>query len=112
MAQDQVPQDEFPVEGVDYVRFAVSNARQAAHFYSTAFGMRVAAYQGPETGERDTASYVLESGSARFVMTGEVHTGTGVGASVDNHAAGAVDTALRAHDAAKACEVAASHRAA
>src|SRR4051812_21523848 len=101
-------QDDFPVEAVDYVRFAVSNARQAAHFYSTAFGMRVTAYQGPETGERDTASYVLESGSARFVITGEVRAGTWVGESVARHGDGAVDIALRVPDAAKAYEVAVS----
>ncbi len=52
----------FPLEGIDHVRFAVGNAKQSAHYYSTAFGMRVTAYSGPENGERDTASYVLESG--------------------------------------------------
>ena len=105
MAQVQT-RDEFPVESVDYIRFAVSNARQATHFYSTAFGMRVTAYRGPENGERDTASYVLESGSARFVITGEVHTGTWVGESVARHGDGAVDIALRVPDAARAYEVA------
>ena len=54
--------DEFPVTGMDAVVFAVGNARQAAHFYSAAFGMRCVAYRGPETGCRDEASYVLESG--------------------------------------------------
>ena len=62
--------DAFPVEAVDHLRFAVGNARQAAHFYSTAFGMRVTAYRGPETGSRELAEYVLESGGARFVVTG------------------------------------------
>jgi 4-hydroxyphenylpyruvate dioxygenase len=99
-------QDEFPVETVDHVRFAVSNARQAAHFYSTAFGMQVTAYRGPENGDRDTANFVLESGSARFVITGEVHAGTWVGESVAKHGDGAVDIALRVPDAAKAYEVA------
>src|SRR3954467_12595128 len=55
--------DDFPVEGVDYVHFAVGNARQAAHYYSTAFGMTVTAYRGPETGSRDVSSYVLEAGA-------------------------------------------------
>ena len=62
--------DPFPVEAVDHLRFAVGNARQAAHFYSTAFGMRVTAYRGPETGSRELAEYVLESGGARFVVSG------------------------------------------
>jgi len=68
--------DEFPVTGMDAIVFAVGNARQAAHFYSTAFGMRCVAYRGPETGCRDEADYVLESGSARFVLRGPIRTDT------------------------------------
>ena len=56
--------------GMDAAVFAVGNARQAAHFYSTAFGMRCVGYRGPETGCRDEAAYVLESGNARFVFRG------------------------------------------
>ena len=62
-------QDSFPIIGMDAVVFAVGNAKQAAHYYSTAFGMRRVAYAGPENGSRETASYVLESGGARFVLT-------------------------------------------
>ena len=54
-----VEQDFLPLNGTDYVEFWVGNARQAAHYYRTAFGFRLAAYQGPETGVRDRASYVL-----------------------------------------------------
>jgi len=54
--------DGFHVTGMDAVVFAVGNARQAAHYYSTAFGMRCVAYRGPETGCRDEAAYVLTSG--------------------------------------------------
>ena len=67
--------DVFPVKGVDYLQFLVGNAKQAAHYYSTAFGMTCVAYRGPEQGYRDHAEYVLVSGSARFVLTGAVHTG-------------------------------------
>ena len=56
--------DPFPVKGMDAVVFAVGNAKQAAHYYSTAFGMKLVAYSGPENGSRETASYVLENGSA------------------------------------------------
>src|SRR6266568_3052915 len=77
--------DEFPVTGMDAVVFAVGNAKQAAHYYSTAFGMRVVAYRGPETGCRDEASYVLESGSARFVLRGPVRSGTELAAHVARH---------------------------
>ena len=69
------PADQFPVLGMDAIVFAVGNARQAAHYYSTAFGMRCVAYRGPETGCRDEASYVLESGHARFVFRGPVRSG-------------------------------------
>jgi 4-hydroxyphenylpyruvate dioxygenase len=67
--------DEFPVTGMDAVVFAVGNARQAAHFYSTAFGMRCVAYRGPETGCRDEAAYVRghSPGPARRRPRGRGH---------------------------------------
>src|SRR5258708_38201962 len=68
--------DEFPVTGMDAVVFAVGNARQAAHFYSSAFGMTMTADRGPETGCRDEAAYVLESGSAPFLLRGAVRAGS------------------------------------
>jgi 4-hydroxyphenylpyruvate dioxygenase len=90
---------DFPVLGMDHVRFAVGNARQAAHYYSTAFGMRCVAYRGPETGSRDLAEYVLEAGSARFLLTGEAHAGTWVGEHVREHGDGVVDLAMTVPDA-------------
>jgi 4-hydroxyphenylpyruvate dioxygenase len=98
--------DSFPVEGVDHVHFVVGNAKQAAHYYSTAFGMRVTAYRGPETGARDLASYVLESGSARFVITAAVRAGTDASRHVAEHGDGVVDVALRVPDAAHAYDLA------
>ena len=86
--------DEFPVSGMDAVVFAVGNARQAAHFYSTAFGMRCVAYRGPETGCRDEAAYVLESGTARFVFRGPVQAGTALGEHVAAHGDGVIDLAI------------------
>jgi 4-hydroxyphenylpyruvate dioxygenase len=91
--------DEFPVTGMDAVVFAVGNARQAAHYYSTAFGMRCVAYRGPETGCRDEAAYVLESGQARFVLRGPVRAGTALGAHVAAHGDGVTDLALGVHSA-------------
>jgi 4-hydroxyphenylpyruvate dioxygenase len=104
-------QDDFPVDGVDHIRFAVGNARQAAHFYSTALNMRVTAYRGPETGHRDLAEYVVESGSARFVLSGEVHAGTDIGRHVSAHGDGVVDIALRVPDAEHAYALATSRGA-
>jgi len=53
--------DVFPVQGVDHLQFLVGNAKQAAHYYSTTFGMTCVAYRGPEQGYRDHAEYVLVS---------------------------------------------------
>jgi 4-hydroxyphenylpyruvate dioxygenase len=103
--------DAFPVNGIDAIVFGVGNARQAAHFYATAFGMRLTAYRGPETGCRDEASYVLESGSARFVVCGPVHAGTDLGRHVAEHGDGAVDVALEVPDARHAYELAVSRGA-
>ena len=95
--------DPFPVRGMDAVVFAVGNAKQAAHYYSTAFGMTLVAYSGPENGSRETASYVLESGSARFVFTSVVKPATDRGRFLAQHVAehgdGVVDLALEVPDA-------------
>jgi 4-hydroxyphenylpyruvate dioxygenase len=61
--------DTFPINGTDYIEFYVGNAKQAAHFYVSAFGFNVVAYRGPETGVRDRASYLLQQDKIRFVLT-------------------------------------------
>ena len=94
--------DPFPVVGMDHVRFHVGNAKQAAHYYSSAFGMSCVAYRGPETGGRDLAEYVLTSGAVRFVFTGEVHGGTDVGRSVVLHGDGVADLAIEVPDVDRA----------
>ena len=86
--------DEFPVTGMDAVVFAVGNARQAAHFYSTAFGMRCVAYRGPETGCREEAAYVLESGTARFVVRGPILPDTSLARHVAAHGDGVIDLSI------------------
>jgi 4-hydroxyphenylpyruvate dioxygenase len=103
--------DEFPVTGMDAVVFAVGNARQAAHFYSTAFGMRCVAYRGPETGCRDEAAYVLESGTARFVFRGPVQAGTALGEHVAAHGDGVIDLAIGVPSAEAAYAYATAHGA-
>src|SRR5258708_9301170 len=102
---------EFPVTGMDAAVFAVGNARQAAHFYSGAFGMRCIAYRGPETGCHDEAGYVLESGNARFVFRGPVRAGTELGAHVAAHGAGVVHLAIGVPSATAADEYALAHGA-
>src|SRR3712207_6631883 len=86
--------DPFPVTGWDAVVWAVGNATQAAHFYESAFGMRVVAYAGPETGERDHRAYVLESGAVRFVLLGGVDPSSWVLDHHRRHGDGVVDIAL------------------
>ncbi|GAA1242744.1 4-hydroxyphenylpyruvate dioxygenase [Kitasatospora nipponensis] len=107
--------DPFPVRGMDAVEFAVGNAKQAAHYYSTAFGMRLTAYRGPETGSRETASYVLESGGARFVLTSVVKASTERGKFLDRHVAehgdGVVDLAIEVPDVYAAYAYAVEHGA-
>ncbi|GAA3338988.1 4-hydroxyphenylpyruvate dioxygenase [Amorphoplanes nipponensis] len=90
--------DVFPVKGVDYLQFLVGNAKQAAHYYSTAFGMTCVAYRGPEQGFRDYAEYVLTSGSARFVITGAVHADAPLAGHVTKHSDGIFDIALAVPD--------------
>ena len=103
--------DEFPLTGMDAIVFAVGNARQAAHYYSAAFGMRCVAYRGPETGCRDEAAYVLESGQARFVLRGPVRAGTELGRHVAAHGDGVIDLALGVQSAEAAYEYATSRGA-
>jgi 4-hydroxyphenylpyruvate dioxygenase len=98
--------DGFGVTGMDAVVFAVGNARQAAHYYSAAFGMTCVAYRGPETGCRDEASYVLASGQARFVFRGPVRAGTALGAHVAAHGDGVTDLAIGVVSAEEAFEYA------
>ncbi len=62
-------QDFLPLLGTDYVELYVGNAKQAAHFYKTAFGFQSLAYAGLETGVRDRASYVLKQDKIRLVLT-------------------------------------------
>jgi 4-hydroxyphenylpyruvate dioxygenase len=94
-----ISHDPFPVKGIDHLTFAVGNAKQAAHYYSTAFGMTCVAYRGPENGFRDYAEYVLTSGSARFVFSGAVHGDASGAGHVARHSDGVVDIALEVPDA-------------
>ena len=102
MEHEKATADVFPVKGVDYLQFLVGNAKQAAHYYSTAFGMTCVAYRGPESGYRDHAEYVLVSGSARFLITGAVHTGAPGADHVTKHSDGIYDIALAVPDVDKA----------
>jgi 4-hydroxyphenylpyruvate dioxygenase len=94
--------DFLPLNGTDYVEFYVGNARQAAYYYRTAFGMKLIAYAGPETGVRDRASYVLEQGKVRFVLTTALRSDSEIAAHVHKHGDGVRAIALWVDDAADA----------
>lgn len=95
-------QDFLPLEGVDHLEFYVGNAKQAAHFYRTAFGFSLIAYKGPETGSRDLVSYVLEQRKIRFVLTTPLLPGHPVADEVGRHGDGVKAIALTVPDAASA----------
>ena len=96
--------DPFPVTAMDAVCFVVGNATQTANFYQLALGMDLEAYAGPETGLRDRKSYVLRSGSARFVFTGGVSPDSPVLDHHRKHGDGVVDLALEVPDVDKCIE--------
>ncbi len=96
--------DPFPVTAMDAVCFVVGNATQTANFYQLALGMELEAYRGPENGCRESKSYVLRSGSARFVFTGGVTPDSPLLEHHRRHGDGVVDLALEVPDVDKCIE--------
>jgi len=97
-------QDFLPINGTDYVEFYVGNAKQAAHYYKTAFGFQTIAYSGPETGVRDRASYVLQQGKIRLVLTSALKSDHPISEHVRRHGDGVKVLALWVDDAYKSFE--------
>jgi len=93
--------DFLPLRGTDHVEFFVGNARQSAYFYRAAFGMSLVAYSGPETGRRDRASYVLQQGKVRFVLTTPLRSGNPIAEHIARHGDGVKSIALWVDDARK-----------
>ena len=101
----QVAEEDFlPLHGTDYVEFYVGNAKQAAHFYKTAFGFQSLAYSGPETGVRDRASYAIRQNKITFVLTTPMRPNHHVGDHHHRHGDGVKVLALRVDDATSAWE--------
>ena len=98
LVEHDASRDPFPVNGLDAVVFAVGNATQAAHFYQSAFGMEMVAYRGPETGDPDRKTFVLRSGSARFVLSGAVRASSPLVEHHREHGDGVVDLMLDVPD--------------
>lgn len=93
--------DILPLNGTDYIEFYVGNAKQAAHFYQTAFGFKLVAYSGPETGVRDRASYMVQQEKVKFVFTTAISPDSEIAKHVHLHGDGVKVLALWVDDAEK-----------
>lgn len=100
--KQQATEDFLPLSGTDYVEFYVGNAKQAAHFYKSAFGFQSIAYAGPETGVMDRASYVVRQNKLTLVLTSSLRPGTEISKHVDRHGDGVKVIALKVDDATSA----------
>jgi 4-hydroxyphenylpyruvate dioxygenase len=96
--------DFLPLMGTDYVELYVGNAKQAAHFYKTAFGFQSYAYSGPETGDKEKVSYVLVQNKVRLVLTTPLHPTGAIAEHVNKHGDGVKAVALMVNDATDAFE--------
>ena len=94
--------DFLPLDGTDYVEFYVGNAKQAAHFYKTAFGFQSLAYAGPETGMKDKVSYVIRQNKLTFMLTTPLRSGNEIADHIYKHGDGVKVLALKVDDAKNA----------
>jgi 4-hydroxyphenylpyruvate dioxygenase len=97
-------QDFLPINGTDHIELYVGNAKQAAHYYKSAFGFQSLAYAGPETGVKDRASYVLQQGKIRLVLTTPLKSDSDITRHIAKHGDGVKILALWVDDAYKAYE--------
>jgi 4-hydroxyphenylpyruvate dioxygenase len=100
--KDTLREDFLPLQGTDYVEFYVGNAKQAAHFYKTAFGFQSLAYAGPETGIKDRASYAVRQHKLTFVFTTPLRSGNDMADHIYKHGDGVKVLALKVEDATQA----------
>lgn len=96
--------DFLPLHGTDYIEFYVGNAKQAAHFYKTAFGFQSLAYAGPETGMMDKVSYVIRQNKLTFILTTPLKTDNLIADHIYKHGDGVKVIALKVDDARSAFE--------
>jgi len=96
--------DFLPLQGTDYIEFYVGNAKQAAHFYKTAFGFQSLAYSGPETGTKDRASYAIRQNKITFVLTTPLRPNHSIADHHHTHGDGVKVLALTVEDATSAWE--------
>ncbi len=94
--------DFLPLNGTDYVEFYVGNAKQAAHFYKTAFGFQTLAYSGPETGNKEKASYVIRQNKLTFILSTPLRADNAIAEHIVKHGDGVKFLALKVDDATDA----------
>ncbi len=94
------------LQGWDSIELWVGNARAMAGFLSAAFGFRVTAYAGPETGVAEKASYLLEQGEIRLAVTAGLTPDSPIWTHVREHGDGAHDLAFVVDDATATFEAA------
>lgn len=104
LQRQKVQTDFLPLQGTDYVEFYVGNAKQAAHYYKTAFGFQSLAYAGPETGVKDRASYVIRQNKLTFVLTTPIRFGNEIADHIARHGDGVKVLALKVDDATSSWE--------
>jgi 4-hydroxyphenylpyruvate dioxygenase len=106
LTQNQTSQavDFLPLNGTDHIEFYVGNAKQSAYYYQAAFGYKLVAYAGPETGLRDRTSYVLQQGKIRLVLTTSLDPSSEISEHVRKHGDGVKVLALWVDDARQAYE--------
>ncbi|MES2622594.1 MAG: VOC family protein, partial [Bacteroidota bacterium] len=102
--KSEVAEDFLPLNGTDHVEFYVGNAKQSAYYYQHAWGYELVAYAGPETGVRDKASYVLQQGKIRLVLTTSLLPDSEISKHVLQHGDGVKVLALWVDDARKSFE--------
>ena len=102
LAHKDSQRDFLPLNGTDYIEFYVGNAKQAAHYYRSAFGMKLVAYRGPETGTRDRASYLVQQNKIRFVLTTPLQPHGPIADHIHLHGDGVREIALWVDDAESA----------
>jgi len=100
----QVSTDFLPLNGTDHIEFYVGNAKQSAYYYQTAWGYKFVAYAGPETGVKDRASYVLEQGKIRLVLTTAIQPDSEIADHQVKHGDGVKFLSLWVDDATKSFE--------
>lgn len=98
--------NDFPITGFHHIEFWVDNAYQAAHYYRLVHGYSIVGYRGPETGNRATASYALQQGNVRLVLTASMSPEHPVTDHVALHGPGVHDVAIAVPDAEEAFELA------